>query len=381
MFRNPRPSRTASPSLGDGAATAALLLLFQASPSSAAVPAEAAACAEQGRECADSAGECEELAARCATSQDACRRAGDECGAASEACARASETCEGFADEGGDEGSDEEPGAEFEEAGRPPLALRRSIVLLGPGEKSVTLALAHRRGSSGFEESWDLGFEITLETGFAEGFAAYLRLPVAHRSVKGRGRAGAAMEDTDGPPQGRKERTGLGDLEVGLKYLLLPEGDLLPEVNTSLGLLFPTGAGDYFRNEDLNADPGSGHWAASLGVSLVKAWPPFYLYGGAYHLRYVRSDGLEPGALTGYDLGLSYQATPAFSLGVQYGREYQEETRGGSRRLQGSASSPETLRASFSYGFGSYYLEPYVTFGLNRYATDLDFGLSLTGFF
>ncbi len=109
--------------------------------------------------------------------------------------------------------------------------------------------------------------------------------------------------------------TGVGDLAVRLKALLLPEGDWSPAAAARVGLKLPTGKS--------SRSLGSGSTDVGLGLLLEKHFGPLgvYLNADAIFPGSVPSDDPQIDTHTFYQtvFGLGYRLNPSFCANLQLG--------------------------------------------------------------
>jgi hypothetical protein len=91
--------------------------------------------------------------------------------------------------------------------------------------------------------------------------------------------------DVPGPKGERAaSHTGLGDIDLTLKYRLVKEGPVAPTISAVFATDFPSGHYKHLNPGRLGADAlGSGSYTFTTGVNLSKWVKPFIFYGNFYY--------------------------------------------------------------------------------------------------
>jgi hypothetical protein len=97
-----------------------------------------------------------------------------------------------------------------------------------------------------------------------------------------------AHQPRSGPGESRSAAFGgLGDLQLGFKYLLVKESDTRPNIGLQGAVTFPTGHHRHLHPNNLGTDQlGDGAYAFFLGLNFSKYVHPFIFYA---NLRYAMS--------------------------------------------------------------------------------------------
>lgn len=272
----------------------------------------------------------------------------------------------------------EEPRREF---------LRQSTVLLKPGEFEIEIMLGYERSeeknveqladgtiSTEFHRIRDLSIPLSLRAGVFENAEAFLQLPLKHVEFE--------HEHADLRFHETQSLTGIGDVSVGMKYLLFPEDADRPDIILALTIVAPTGKDTYEVNQH-EAALGSGHWMFSPGVSFVKSYDPVVVFGGIEYAHFLSREALgdtvQPGERFGYDFGVAFAVNSNITLSQQFLGAFQTESRVSGERIVGSAREPISLRLALTNRLSRRgFLEPSVTFGLTDDASNFHIAIAYT---
>ncbi len=276
-----------------------------------------------------------------------------------------------------------------EENKSPPLDfLTGSTVLLAPGSYELGLGFSYlqsRRNNSLMNVGYfqrsaysarKFGFTLTGRAGLYDKLEGWLTLPLTYTYIQ-EVSTNEYVRDT--------ESWDLGDISLGLQYLLVPETEKSPAISVSLSVNAPTGKKKYYDSMSTWLDPlnnSSGHWDLTIGTSFVRTLDPAILFGG---LSYSHSfpetiDGynIAPGwGANGY-FGFGFALNEKISIGSRLALGYQSTMEVDGITVEGSDSEPMDLSFSASYRFGdNWVVTPQVTFTLNDDAGANSFSLQV----
>jgi len=287
-------------------------------------------------------------------------------------------------------GQDQQQSFGEEDEKEPPLDfLTGSTVLLAPGRYEFELGLRYKQTRDStvlmnvgyFQRSTYSArrFEAAFSArgGLYNRFEGSLTIPITYSYI----------QDVSTNDYVRdKDSWDLGDISMGLQYLLLTERGNRPALSLSLGITAPTGKKRYYSASDTWLDPlnnSNGHWGVSLGTTFVKTTDPAIIYGGLiYQHSFSRTiDGyrIKPGwGINGY-LGVGFALNEKLSLGSRLGFGYYSEMSVDGEEIKGSDTEPMDLSFSGSYRVTENWVAtPEITFNLNNDAGAASFSLNIT---
>lgn len=194
-------------------------------------------------------------------------------------------------------------------------------------------------------------FDITSRYTLTDAIQLYLRVPYVYRETEfasaGVNFSSASASDVE------LDESALGDIAFGAYFRAKEETDRLPDIVINLGARAPTGK-DPFAIKVITPDPnntnlrvperlatGSGVWAASLGVSMVKTLDPAIVFGGleyTYQFEEELSDiSTTPGSKTRgevrlgdsiqMNLGTAFALNRIMSLSFSFSNQLLDDTR------------------------------------------------------
>jgi hypothetical protein len=179
------------------------------------------------------------------------------------------------------------------------------------------------------------------------------------------------------------DRFGLGDISFGLRYLVLSESDVLPEVTLGLDVLAPVGKEP---NLYAAAAPSLGGGRRRVGSSLtfVRSYDPAVIFSTlGYNHGFdgtVSGDEIGGGHVYSYALGAGFAVNNQITLSGQFQGAYQTQLSYNDAKSVGSDREPMSLRSSLTYRIApNQYIEPSIQYGLNDDAADAILTLSYTG--
>ena len=249
--------------------------------------------------------------------------------------------------------------------------MRNTAVLLKKGERELETAVSYSYDQSGEIRERDFTIPWTLYVGLTDRLESFINLPVTWRQ----------QEDLSQGNYSKNHQVGLGDVSVGLNYLLASENKQWPDVIGIFGVTVPTGDEPNMLAPN-KASLGSGHWDITTGLTLIKTYDPAVLYGGidyTHTFPHTFNDGVRvsPGDSVSYWFGMGFAINDQLALFSQFIGLFQRETHYDDVKILGSAQEQMSLTTGFTYSLGKYnYLQPALTFGLNDDALDVIFDVS-----
>lgn len=265
-----------------------------------------------------------------------------------------------------------------EDEQREQIFLRRETVLLAPGEFQGEASLTYLRDRD--ERTQNVRREVSLVPSLRAGLLitgleGSISLPItwAQREfLAGTSQATLRTETTDS--------FGIGDLRANLKYQVVREHGLWPDIIASVGFRAPTGEEPDPRDANAVAI-GGGRWETSATLTFVRTFDPAVLFGsiGYTHLFDADIRGVEYSGGSGidYSFGLGFAINDQITLSGQFFGAYQNEVDVNNRTIPLSSREPMSLRSSLTYRFSrNQYIEPSIIYGINDDATDTVIGLS-----
>jgi hypothetical protein len=254
--------------------------------------------------------------------------------------------------------------------------LRQSTVLLAPGQVEAEAAFGYLRNgnSSGFDVGRQITLTPTVQVGLLNRLEGSVTVPFGWSEHEVR------LIDSDGSLQSAgKSTTGFGDLGLGLKYLLVPEGKTWPDVVLSWNAVAPTG------NIESPLDPlhvrlGSGRWRLGGGLTVIRSYDPAILYAGVSYSHALSGEvdhfPVSGGDMFAYNFGLGFALNDRLTLSGLFQGSYVTQLNSGGRILN-TNTEVFSLQSAITYRFSTgQYLEPSVTYDINQDASSVVLGLS-----
>lgn len=240
--------------------------------------------------------------------------------------------------------------------------LRKEKVLLKAKELSIELGLLYSYSdrtdfalSSVERETFTSSFG--LRYGLADNLQLFASIPFMYQTDT----------TTSFDEQAREKKSRFGDVSLGLRRSVLQEGLGYPEIIVSIDGQIPTGKGSY---------------GIGAGVALVKSLDPAVLFANfgykyAFGRSYEDLTLLTPQNTFSASLGYAYALNDTLTLGTSVSGVF-------SGRTMFDNGVVLQSRKQFSLQFGltsligkNLYIEPTVSFGLNRAVSDVSFGATL----
>jgi len=254
--------------------------------------------------------------------------------------------------------------------------LRKTTVILSSYQQSVSFALQHKisefRGIIYSRVERELSIALSYHLGLPKGVEVYSNLPVLW-GVK-------IDEDYLEQIESKSDKSGVGDLSLGAKFIFLQEKGSVSDIIGTLEVGLPTGDDPYSLNSE-NLGLGSGHWSLSLGLAMIKFCDPVVVYGGLAHTylfeKSYNGRKIQPGGIIVYNLGMAFAINDRMTLGKQVIGSYEATMQIDSEEVLFSSSEPIMLKSSLTYALSkNAFIEPSVLFGLNNDAGNVAFNLS-----
>lgn len=255
------------------------------------------------------------------------------------------------------------------------MFLRQTSVLLKPGQTEIEFGVTYLRDlqqviGTSRQTIREFSFPLTVRYGINDRLEAFVSQPVGY----------GQSEATEYGTTIENDAWGLKDTAFGLNYLLARETAKRPDVIFSLAGRAPTGL-DPYRNDGTEVGLGSGHWAVTPGIQLVKTFDPVVVFGGISYThqfaRHALGQDIQPGEEAGYNFGLGFAINQDVSVSTQLIGAFQAEYKLDGSTVTGTSREPVSLRMALTNRWRrDFYVEPSVTFGLNDDAPDFTLGLS-----
>jgi hypothetical protein len=251
------------------------------------------------------------------------------------------------------------------------IFLRESTVLLQRGEFEFDVGVEYAYDQVPGFRSRDIFAPVALRYGITPRLEAGLEMPVVGWSQRELTVVGGIEDDS---------KVGIGDVAGSLKYLLVREDRIWPDLIASLSFSAPTGREPSPINPNIPA-LGAGRWQASTGLTAVRSTDPAVLFAsiGFTHIFEGTLSGTRVSSQEqlDYSLGLGFAINNDLSLSAQLLGAYRTGREHDGVEVVGSSSEPLSLRSGFTYRLGrAEFVEPRVTWGLNDDANDLSLGVT-----
>lgn len=263
--------------------------------------------------------------------------------------------------------------------------LRQSTILLKPGDWQFDVGLNYGQSQTEVASLLSNNFPVlqrveerrvtaplTVRYGLCDRFETFCLLPVGM----------AALERSDPEFENYTQRFGIGDLALGVKYLLCQSQDESPDVILNLTGIVPTG-GSPFASAGDSAAIGQGFWSLIGGVNVIQAYDPFVLFASLSYqhqfAREFRGIDVAPGEAIRYDFGFGLAVTDRFTLSIDVIGGYQFDTSFDGQRLPNSSTEPISLRLALTRRITpTMFWEPFASFGVTDDAGGFTCGMFLT---
>ncbi len=176
-----------------------------------------------------------------------------------------------------------------------------------------------------------------------------------------------------------KERTGLGDVGLGLRYAAWREDGTLPDIIFNMNGTAPTGDGS-------NNMLGNGSWSIAPSVTMVKTLDPVVLFG---NLGYATSIGVSGSDQIPYSLGMGFSLNDRVSFSMSMAGAsgvsrpegtvfFSKDNKTVQRPISTSSQDINTMQFSTTIQMKkNLSVEPFVSFGLTKESPDFAVGVRL----
>lgn len=265
--------------------------------------------------------------------------------------------------------------------------LRFDTVLLEPGEMQfdygITYAISERDFPlalipSGVAEAnvrqRQLVVPLELRYGLARRAQFFVNVPLGWANNE---LAVAGIDEFD-------NAGGIGDVRAGITFLLKQNKEKSRDITGTFSFTAPTGGGSFFLGGSAltPADMGDGFWALSGDVLVIEDYDPIVLFYG-FNTRHRFSDLVSgflvtPGGEYSYRFGVGFGVNERITLSSTFFGSYISDLQINGRRIEGTTQEPLSLRFSATIARKKKIVEPFVSFGLTRDATNAQFGITWT---
>lgn len=272
----------------------------------------------------------------------------------------------------GDRTTSEAIGEEPEEIDTSRVFLRAQAVTLTPGQLEVELPVTYARDDLlGFRRR-EVAFTPTLRAGLFDRLEGNIDVPLVWRENETVPRPVIRLEAQD-------DTAGIGDISLGLKYVLLPEVGSWPNIIGLVNVTAPTGKES--NPLTIDANTGTGRWRTFFGVSAIRSFDPAIVFGGiGFEVNFdatVSDVEVSGGNRFTYNFGTGFAVNNQLTLSGIFLGEFREESEFNGQRFAGTDIEPMSMRANVTYRAASgQFIEPSVEWGLNEDAIDTRLRLS-----
>ncbi|MFQ5515809.1 MAG: transporter [Myxococcota bacterium] len=177
------------------------------------------------------------------------------------------------------------------------------------------------------------------------------------------------------PTEIESDDAGLGDIEGGLSYHLLREGEWLPDLIVSASFKSDTGTSPFEVGPNELAT-GTGFLGIRGGATIVKVSDPAVLFMNAGYFYHIKKDdvngfkAVDPPDSIDFGLGFSYALNPFLSITTRFATSYSVKTKIETAIGEAEIDGSDQVTASLSFG---------LTYALSqRSSLDISAGIGLT---
>ncbi len=263
--------------------------------------------------------------------------------------------------------------------------LRTETILLQPGEWQFDYGLAYQIAETHFPELLVPGPGVirtdvkqrllfapfAFRLGVTERMQVYTNIPVvwSHNEVAN------SLVDAN------SNKGGIGDVQLGLNYLLCQGDYYSPDVILTFQTTLPTANKGLPVNPTVT-NPGLGVWAASTQLLFVQTYDPVTAFWGLGY-RYQAEDDfgnlrIRFGHQFSYNLGVGFALNDRVTLSTSFLGLYQTETEINGQGLPGSTVEPLRLRFAVTAFRKCRIVEPFATIGMTDDAPSSRVGIVWT---
>ncbi|HKO09896.1 MAG TPA: hypothetical protein VJ487_19490 [Alphaproteobacteria bacterium] len=270
--------------------------------------------------------------------------------------------------------------------------LRNEAVLVQPRrvETDVSLSYLHTNQAGGLGNDKLVQFVAAGRFGIVTGLEGFLQVPLLW----------GQRQINEFQAQASNELDGLGDIRFGLKYSAINEKPWVPNVVLGLSASAPTGKAPYIplppqtslpaasgagsasvpvqvgdTRDPLNVQLGTGHWILTGSATALKSYDPIVLFATVNYSHYIPATyygvHIVPGDIWELNSGFGFSINDAGTFSTQVFIDYDEKWQFGGNAVPQTQQTPISLRLAYTHVLTPFNLiEPSVTFGLTRDATD-----------
>ncbi len=226
------------------------------------------------------------------------------------------------------------------------LFLRDSEVLLNPREIQISIGFNYttneNQRSFRRNRSRSLSIPFNISYGLTKKLEVNAAVPFLYNE----------NEIISGTNVSDRNKSGVGDLSLGLFYTLKSESNSSPSITTSINVITPTGSTT--NPADLNdLSTGAGFWGLSTGLSLSKTIDPAVVFFNVGYQHTFDDDqfgsNIQPGDTFNYGFGAGLSVNSAVAFSARVSGSYQKETELNKEKIRGTSAEPVSLIGSMSY--------------------------------
>ncbi len=270
--------------------------------------------------------------------------------------------------------------------------LRNEAVLVQPQrvETDLSLSYLHTNQAQGLGNDKLVQFIAAGRFGIVKGLEGFLQVPLLW----------GQRQINEFQAQVSSELDGLGDVRFGLKYSAINEKPWVPNVVLGVSASAPTGKAPYIplppqtslpaasgaspasvpvqvgdTRDPLNVQLGTGHWILTGSATALKSYDPIVLFATVNYSHYIPATyygvHIVPGDIWELNSGFGFSINESGTFSTQLFIDYDEKWQFGGNAVPQTQQTPISLRLAYTHVLTPFNLiEPSVTFGLTRDATD-----------
>jgi hypothetical protein len=255
------------------------------------------------------------------------------------------------------------------------LFLRQAAVLLKPGEVETEVDFRYLLDEvelAGFRER-EISVTPIARGGLLPRLEGFLEVPIVWRQFRFLASAGIPPSTVELD----ESKSGIGDINAGLKYILLREQGIWPDIIGSVNFVAPSGDAPDL-NDPLAVPLGTGRWRLGGALTAIRSYDPAVVFGGIgyeYNFDETLSDiKVSGGDRFTYNFGVGFGVNDQLTLSGFLLGEVRNELEFDGVKQVGTDFEPISLRATTTYRPAKrHVLEPAVQFGLTDAAPDVEF--------
>ncbi len=184
----------------------------------------------------------------------------------------------------------------------------------------------------------------------------------------------------DGTQIRRSESLGLGDVNGSLSYTAWPETGNMPSITFNVNAKSNTGESATFGGTGVSQSNGlgNGFWSVGGGVSLTKTIDPVVFFGSIGYVASLEEGGIDPGDQVSYSFGSGFSMNDRVSLSMALSGAVARRAKINGEEVVGSSVNINTLQLTSTIKLSKgLFVEPFVSFGLNKEAQDFMVGFNV----